>query len=141
MARTFLGAGALIFVALGSYHLVFTLRDLWGPRTFTPSDENLRFAMMKSRLALSPAVNLWDAWMGFNLSHSLGLILFGGGLLTIAWAHFPAFAQSPSLQFVAITVAVVYLALSLRFWFWGPAVGTGIGLACFLVAAVSLRAL
>lgn len=140
MAQVLLFAGALIFFVFGAYHGFFTLRDLSLPRTFTPTDEGVRRAMQGSRVALDRRINLWDAWLGFNLSHSLGLILFGGGLIAIAWLHFPAFARSPSLQVTATVVAAAYLILSARFWFRVPAIGVGIGLACFLASVFLLCA-
>ena len=140
MPRALLLTGALIFFALGAYHGVLTLRDLSAPRAFTPTDENVRLAMQKSRLALSPAINLWDAWLGFNLSHSLGLLLFGGSLIAIAWLHFPVFVSNPSIQVTALVVAAAYFVLSVRFWFWAPTFATGICLACFLEAFLMLRA-
>ncbi|RDJ25353.1 hypothetical protein DWF00_15880 [Bosea caraganae] len=140
MPRVFLFSGALIFIALGAYHGFLTLRDISTPRAFTPTDESVRRAMQESRVALNRSINLWDAWLGFNLSHSLGLIVFGGGLLTIAWLHFPVFARSPSLQVAALVVAATYFVLALRFWFWAPALATGICLACFLAAFLLLRA-
>ncbi|WP_049823406.1 hypothetical protein [Bradyrhizobium sp. WSM2254] len=84
MAQAFLFSGAAVFVALGTYHAVLTLMDLRVPRTFTPTDDGVRMAMREARLALNESVNLWDAWMGFNLSHSLALMMFGGGLIAIA---------------------------------------------------------
>jgi len=140
MPRVLLFTGALIFCILGAYHGVLTLRDLSAPRAFTPTDENVRRAMQESRLALSQSINLWDAWLGFNLSHSLGLLLFGGGLITIACLHFPIFVRNPSIQVAAVVVAAVYFVLSARFWFWVPAFATGICLAYFLAAFLMLRA-
>jgi hypothetical protein len=140
MPRVFLFSGALIFLALGTYHGILTLRDLSVPRAFTPTDEKVRRAMQESRLALSQSINLWDAWLGFNLSHSLGLILFGGSLVTIAWLHFPVFVRNPSIQVAALVVAAAYFVLSVRFWFSVPAFATGISLACFLAAFLMLRA-
>lgn len=140
MAQVSLLMGALIFFVFGVYHGIFTLRDLSPPRTFTPTDEGVRRAMQKSRVALDSRINLWDAWLGFNLSHSLGLVLFGGGLVAIAWLHFPVFARSPSVQVAALVVAAAYLILSARFWFRVPAIGVGIGLACFLASTLLLHA-
>lgn len=74
-------AGA-IFVVLGGLHGVLTLCDVSNPRAFTPTDAAVRYAMEGARLALNPRANLWQAWLGFNLSHSVGVILFGGG-----WEH------------------------------------------------------
>ena len=140
MAQVLLFTGALVFFVFGANHGILTLRDLSLPRTFTPTDESVRRAMQKSRLAINPRTNLWDAWLGFNLSHSLGLVLFGGGLIVAAWRHFPVFAQSPLMQVTALVVAAAYLILSVRFWFWVPAIGVGVGLACFLTAAFLLYA-
>ena len=140
MAQVLLFTGALIFFVFGANHGILTLRDLSLPRTFTPTDESVRHAMQESRLALNPHTNVWDTWLGLHLSHSLGLVLFGGGLITIAWLHFPVFAQSPLMQVTALVVAAAYLILSVRFWFRVPAIGAGIGLACFLVSAFLLHA-
>jgi hypothetical protein len=136
MAQVLLAMGGAIFLVLGTLHGVLTLRDVATPRAFTPTDEAVRAAMQSARLAFNPRINLWQAWLGFNLSHSLGVVVFGGGLLFLAWRHFPVFAASHLLQGVAVVVAAVYLVLSFRFWFWGPAVGSGLSLLCILGAAV-----
>ena len=138
MAKVLLFAGALIFLALGVTHGLLTFRDLSSPRSFTPTDERVRRAMQEATLALNRGTNVWEAWLGFNLSHSLGLVLFGGGLMAIAWFDFPIFARSPLIQVAAVAIAAAYLVLSLRFWFLGPVIGSGTGLACFLASALDL---
>ncbi len=139
MAQMLLLAGSLIFLLLGIGHGALALRDVSRPRAFTPTDEKVRTAMQGSQLAFSRRINLWQAWLGFNLSHSLGLLIFGGVFLAIAWLHFPAYARSPLLQLAPIVVAAAYLLLSIRFWFRGPVIGTGTGLACFLASALLLQ--
>ena len=136
MARILLAIGGTIFLVLGTLHGVLTLRDVAKPRAFAPTDDAVRVAMQGARLALNPRANLWQAWLGFNLSHSLGLVLFGGGLLLLAGLYFPVFAASPLTQGVAVVVAAAYLVLSLRFWFWGPALASGLSLVCILAAVV-----
>ena len=137
MAQALLAGAGFIFLSMGTLHGLLTLRDLSNPRAFTPTDEAVRFAMQKARLAFNPRANLWQAWLGFNLSHSLGVMLSGGGLLLLAQPYFPAFAASHLVQGFAVGVAAVYFLLSLRFWFWGPAVGSGLALLCILAAIVS----
>src|SRR5687767_13326030 len=117
MAQLLLTIGGIIFILLGTVHGVLTLRDISKPRAFTPTDDAVRIAMQGARLALNSRINLWQAWLGFNLSHSLGLALFGSVLLLVAWRHFPAFADSPLWQAAAAIVAGTYLVLSMRFWF------------------------
>lgn len=136
MARVLLSIGGTIFLAIGTLHGLLALRDLATPRAFTPTDDSVRTAMQGARLAFNPRVNLWQAWLGFNLSHSLGVVLFGGALLLLAWLRFPVFAASHLLQGVSVVVAATYLVLSLRFWFWGPALGSGLSLLCILAAVV-----
>ena len=140
MAQLLLFAGAVPFLMLGASHVILALRDLSLPRTFTPTDEGVRHAMRKSVVAMSPRSNLWDAWMGFNLTHGLGLVLFGGGIIFVAWRHFSVFAQSPFMQAATLVVAAAYFVIAARFFFREPAVGAALGFACFSVSTVLLHA-
>jgi hypothetical protein len=126
--------GATIFLILGVFHGVMTLQDLINPRTFTPPDQSLRQAMQESSIAIDPQTNLWKAWLGFNLSHSLGLVIFGGALVVIGIFYFPIFSDSYWIQSCALCIAVAYLVLSLKFWFSKPAIGSGFALTCLLIA-------
>ncbi|HEX8452247.1 MAG TPA: hypothetical protein VF647_09140 [Longimicrobium sp.] len=140
MAQALVISGGSIFLLLGVLHGILTLRDLRNPRTFTPRDPELRRAMQRSSIAIHPATNLWKAWMGFNFSHSLGLMLFGGAFLYVGVFVPAAFAESPLLQGCAVGVSAIYLVLSLLFWFSKPAVGSGLALACFILAAIQAYA-
>jgi hypothetical protein len=135
VARVLEITGASIFLFLGIFHGVLTLQDLRDSRTFTPPDIALREAMQKSSIAIHPHTNLWQAWMGFNLSHSLGLVMFGGTFLTIGLFYFSAFTQILWLQSCAMLISIAYLIMSLKFWFSKPAIASGIGLSCFIVAS------
>jgi hypothetical protein len=137
IARALVIVGASIFLILGILHGVLTLQDLRDPRTFTPPDQNLRQAMQESNIAIHPHTNLWKAWLGFNLSHSLGLVIFGGSFLAIGLCYFQAFAQIFWLQGCALLISTAYLVMSLKFWFAQPAIGAGIGLTCFAIAVGS----
>jgi hypothetical protein len=135
MAQVLVIAGASIFLSLGMLHGVLTLQDLENPRTFTPPDVALRQTMQESSIAIHPQTNLWKAWLGFNLSHSLGIVMFGFTYLAIGLFYFPMFAQLVWLQSGALLIATAYLILSLKFWFSRPAIGSGIALTCFAVAS------
>jgi hypothetical protein len=121
-------ASVFIFLCLGILHGVLTLRDLQDPRTFTPPDPQLRQAMARSSIAIHPQTNLWRAWLGFNLSHSLGLVIFGGVGITIGLVDFSIYARSILLQSCFLSIATIYLILSIKFWFVSPAIGAGIAL-------------
>jgi len=127
--------GSGIFLLLGAAHGIFTFEDLVKPRYFTPRDAGLLAAMQQSTIAFHPKVNLWQAWMGFNLTHSLGLVMFGGAFLYIGIFHSPWFSQSMLLQACSILISAAYLILSLKFFFSTPAIGSAVSLGCFVLAA------
>lgn len=134
MGELFLVVGAAIYVALGALHGIWALRDIATPRTFTPADDSVRKAMIGVPMALHTGTDMWRGWLGFNLSHSLGLIVFGGTLLAIGLFRMDLFVYR-EVQIAALTASGVYLVLSVKFWFSGPVIGTGIATLCFLAAA------
>ena len=131
-----LGIGSGIFFILGCFHGILALRDVFKPRTFTPTDDSVREAMTGVPIAINPKTDMWRAWLGFNLSHALGLLVFGGGLLSIAIFNPDLFAANLSLQVVAIVISTIYFVLSIRFWFSGPVIGSGISTACLIIASI-----
>lgn len=135
MIQSLIIVGAGIFVLLGSAHGLLTLRDLGHPRAFTPKAE-LRTAMQHSAIALNPSINLWRAWMGFNLTHSLGAVMFGGAFLYLGILHSSLFSQSPLLQCLAVLLSATYLIISLKFFFSKPVIGSAISMTCFVLATI-----
>jgi len=127
--------GAAIFCLLGVIHAVLTLRDLQDPRSFTPTDDKVRQAMTEARLRFAPVTTIWRSWLGFNLSHSLGLLVFGGILGGLALFDFRFVASRPALQVTAVFVAGIYALLSARFWFAVPAAAAAMGALAFLASA------
>lgn len=128
LAHSVFQAATIPFIVLGVIHAALTLYDVFEPRFFTPSDTGVRERMMGTGLGLTRRINLWQSWLGFNLSHGLGLIAFGGVFLLL-----PPSEAGRLLPF-AIVVAFAYFALALRFWFYGPVLGTGLGVLCFVAA-------
>jgi len=69
--------GGSVFGVLGGLHAIYTLLDLRNPRRLVPADPSVAQAMANSALRLSGGgTDMWRAWIGFNFSHSLGLLLF-----------------------------------------------------------------
>jgi hypothetical protein len=76
---------------------------------------------------------MWKAWVGFNFSHSLGAIVFGGACVFLS--VFPRLmAASRPVLFVPILTGAVYLLLSLQYWFRIPSVFIAVATACFIGA-------
>ena len=128
--------GAAVFCVLGLSHGALTIRDLSRPTSFTPTDESVRRVMAESPLRFAPQTTIWLAWLGFNLSHSLGLLTFGGVLILLAVSDYSIVSSSLALRGLSISVAAVYMVLAMRFWFWAPAVGSGLGVLCFVASAL-----
>lgn len=131
MVATLLITGGAVFLLLGSVHAIYTLLDLRSPRRLVPADPAVAQAMANTSLRLSRGgTDMWRAWIGFNFSHSLGVLLVGA---LAVWAGsrntFP-----PAIVPVLTLVGAVYLVLALRYWFWTPALGVAIGTACFAAA-------
>jgi hypothetical protein len=125
-AATLCRAGAAIFLLMGLAHGVMTLLDLRRPRFFAPSDRRLIQALEQTSLGLTRRAVFWRAWLGFNLSHSLGLALFGGGLIYLSQAEGWE-AMRGTVTAAGIVIAVAYFIMAVRFWFAVPAVGAGVG--------------
>jgi hypothetical protein len=131
-------AGAIPFLALGIAHIVYTLMDARRPRRIAPRDPDLVARMQGGALILTKQTTVWRAWIGFNLSHGLGVVLFGGALLYLAALHFdPVRRAAPELLVAAPVIAAVYLILSLRYWFSIPAIGSAFGTVLLLAGAVA----
>lgn len=79
MISVLLILGGAVFGVLGAMHAVYTLLDLRNPRWLVPADPSVAQAMANSALRLSGGrTDMWRAWIGFNLSHSLGVLLVAG---------------------------------------------------------------
>jgi hypothetical protein len=131
-------AGA-IYAVLGLLHAVFTLMDERRPRHLAPDDPAVTAAMQASKMRLSRgATTMWQAWISFNLTHSLSAMLFGTGCFIVA-AHLALFVFSPWALFALAAVSSVFALIGMRYWFGVPRAGTLIGTA-FLWAAWLLYA-
>ena len=80
--------------------------------------------------------SMWSAWLGFNISHGLGVFTFGLLCLLIATDDFELVERIDALRPLTIAFSAAYLALSLRFWFYVPAIITGTATVCFTIATV-----
>jgi hypothetical protein len=107
---------AAVAVALGLIHAAFTFH---GTRLH-PSDDKVRVAMERSPLRLSRQTTTWNAWIGFNASHSLGLLLFGALYGYLSLAQNELLAQSAFLELTGFVTLSLYVFLSKRFWFNRP---------------------
>lgn len=131
---TLLILGGAVFGVLGGLHAVYTLLDLRDPRRLVPVDPAVRVAMAHAPLTISRrGTDVWRAWVGFNFSHSLGLLLFAA----VAIGAGARVERLPGgIMPALILIGGVYMVLALLYWFRTPAIGAAIGTGCFLAAWV-----
>jgi hypothetical protein len=134
IAQALIILGALLFGLLGALHLVYTFFT----DKFAARDAATTAAMKATSPVLTSRTSLWNAWVGFNASHSLGAMLFAAVYLVIASAHMSLLRESPALLWLAVLGGLGYLALARRYWFRTPLIGIAIGTSCFGVAALVL---
>lgn len=133
-------AGALPFLVLGLVHAAATPRTPAQAKGLSPRDPALREAMARDTVLLTRRTSLWLAWVGFNLSHSLGAILFGSVIVLIGRSPAAFEAQAGVFLPLAVAVTACYLAIGVRCWFRTPIIGILLSAAC-LVASWVLFAL
>ena len=118
-----------IVLLLGSIHLLYTLRG----NKLHPRDPAVMAAMQQTHPVITRQTTMWRANYGFNITHSMGLMLFGliNGYLALAQ---PALLlQSVFLELLGLTTLVAYLVVAHRCFFTAPV--RGIALATLLYAA------
>ena len=139
MIAILLFLGGTVFGVLGALHAIYTRLDLRHPRRLVPADPSVAQAMANSALRLSGGrTDMWRAWVGFNFSHSLGVLMVAG-LAFWAGSRFNTLPVGVIIPVLTL-VGCLYLVLALLYWFRIPAIGVAIGTSCFAAAWIlSLR--
>jgi hypothetical protein len=138
MERWLVVAGSAPFALLGIIHLVYTLADQRRPRRIAPRDRELVERMRASPLGLTDGTDMWRAWIGFNLSHGVGVCMFAAVTAYFAVFDFEVYRSSPALTWGAPALAAIYVVLSWRYWFRVPLAGSALGAACLISAAAAM---
>jgi len=133
IARALMVASAGIVFALGMAHLILTYV---GPKLL-PRDPELRARMEAVSPVISRRLTIWSAWIGFNVSHSMGAMLFGLVYGYLAIAESAVLFGSPFLLAVGFTVLATYVALAKRYWFMSPLLGSTAATLCYAASVVA----
>jgi hypothetical protein len=78
---------------------------------------------------------MWQAWISFNLTHSLAALMLGAACFIVAGC-FRIFAFPPGALFALAGVSLVVSAIGLRYWFAIPRAGSVVATCCLLAAAL-----
>jgi hypothetical protein len=131
MSRSLFLAGSLPFILLGVAHALATPLAPDERKGLSPADRELADAMGRSALLLTRRTDVWNAWVGFNLSHSLGAVLFGVVVLLAGRSQRVFDAEAAVFVPLALVVSLAYLALGVRYWFRTPIAGVALSVLLF----------
>ena len=132
-ARILMVLSASIIFALGVVHFLYTF---WGQK-LTPRDPALQISMSQISPVITKETTVWRCWVGFNASHSMGLVLFGLVFGFLALAQGQLLFRSPFLLVVGLAMLAGFAVLSKVYFFSAPFTGVSISLACY-VASIAL---
>jgi hypothetical protein len=121
---------------LGAIHLVYTFSG----SSLLPRDPALQTAMSQVHLSITKETTVWRAWVGFNASHSMGLILFGLLFGFLALYHTKLLFGSNYLLTVGFAMLAGFFVLSNLYWFSIPFAGITISLVCYVASIIAARA-
>jgi hypothetical protein len=124
--------GSSIFLILGILHLYYTFfTNKFNARNKSVTDE-----MKNSSPVLTKNTTMWNAWIGFNASHSAGAVFFGIINILLAAQHFSLLQDSVTIISLTITTVMFYCWLSIKFWFRIPFTGIAVAAGCFISATI-----
>jgi len=132
IAASFIAASAAIILLLGLMHLFYTFR---GPMLH-PRDPELTAQMMTASPVITRETTMWRAWIGFNATHSLGLILFGALFGYLAMRHSAFLFQSWFLLALGFAVLLSYAVVAKLYFFTSPFRGVVLAAVLYLLGIV-----
>jgi len=121
---------ACILGGLGIIHLIYTL---WANK-FDPTQKSVIKSMQESTLVITNETTMWKAWIGFNISHSLGLIVIAMLYLVMASFQLDFLLKEVWLLILAVVTSFIYLLLAKEYWFKIPKGLFLISFMCFVIA-------
>ena len=136
-AKILMVLSASIIFTLGVVHLAYTF---WGRPNLTPRDPALQISMSQIAPVITKETTMWRCWVGFNASHSMGLILFGLVFGFLALAHGQLLFQSPFLLVVGLAMLSGLIVLCKVYFFRAPLTGVCISLTCYVASIALSRA-
>jgi hypothetical protein len=135
-SSAFIAASAAIILLLGLVHLLYTFH---GPN-LRPRDADLTARMMTVSPVISRETTMWRTWIGFNVSHSFGLILFGAVYGYLAICHRTFLFRSWFLLALGFAFLLGFAVLAKLYWFTSPFRGVVLATVLYLIGIVVSRA-
>ncbi len=134
-AQLLIITGSLILGMLGLAHFIYVLAT----NKFHAYDGVVTTAMQQTSPVITKHTTMWQAWQGFNYSHSFGVLWVPLLYVPLALNHMTVLQQSLWLTLLPIMMAVVYTVLAKRYWFNVPFIGSVMAMLCFSIAFYMLH--
>jgi hypothetical protein len=131
-SRILIGSAAAILLYLASVHLAYTFLT----HKLSPTEGQLEASMKQVAPRISSEMTMWKAWLGFNVSHSMGLLLFGliyGYMVVYRWE---VLHTSYFLAGTGLLMLVGYVVLARIYWFSAPLIGVSAATVLYVVGFV-----
>ena len=131
-SSAFIAASAAVILLLGLVHLLYTFSG----SQLHPRDPDLTAKMMTVSPVISTETTMWRAWVGFNVSHSFCLILFGAVYGYLAMRHSAFLFQTWFLLALGFVLLLSYAVLAKLYWFTAPVRGVVFAAVLYLLGIV-----
>ncbi|MBV1904670.1 MAG: hypothetical protein KUG75_01225 [Pseudomonadales bacterium] len=82
---------------------------------------------------------MWDAWMGFNASHSLGAMLVTAFYVPLALGNMEVVRESAWFSNLPVFIGLPYLTLAKRYWFKISFIDIFLATLCFIGSATLIN--
>ncbi len=122
--------GSVIMLALGSMHLYLTFFT----RKFSSANHHMIQEMKLSSPLLTKQTTMWKAWVGFNASHSIGVLFIGSINLFLIWKYYSVLSSDYYYFIFNIFISGVYVWLARKYWFRIPFIGTCFTFVCYVIS-------
>jgi hypothetical protein len=126
-------ASAMIPLVLGALHLFYTFRG----RKLFPRDDELIDGMKRTTLVITRESTVWRAWIGFNATHSMSLILFGLIYGYLALAAPNLLFASQFLRLLGLATLLAFVVLARRYFFSVPFKGVAIATLLYVAGLIA----
>ena len=133
LPQLLISASAAIVLTVGTLHLVYTF---FGPK-LRPRDPELEARMKEVSPVITSQTTMWKTWIGFNASHSLGLMLFGVLYGYLSIFQFQVLLQARFLLLVGAIFLVSFLVLAKRYFFRIPLACIASSLVLYVVGVAA----
>jgi hypothetical protein len=128
LASSLVAASAVVILLLALVHLLYTFHGT----KLHPRDPQLTAALKEASLVLTRQTTMWKAWVGFNVSHSFGAILFGAVYDYLAVVQSTFLFRSQFLLGLGLLLLVGYALLGKFYWFSTPLRGIVLAMLLYL---------